>query len=66
VTTLDAYLQGEVGRQLDILMERNQPALAEAIVVDVASGDVLAVDAREAYPFAAFAPIPPRYTPAPP
>lgn len=63
VTTLDGRLQSEVGRQLDLVMERSKPALAMAIVVDVESGDVLAVDSREAYPFGGFAPTTHSYTP---
>ncbi|MBI5435364.1 MAG: hypothetical protein HZA52_21195 [Planctomycetes bacterium] len=63
VTTIDAYLQKRVGEELDVLMERNRPALAMAIVLDVATGDVLAVDAREAYRFGAFAPLKHQFTP---
>jgi len=63
VTTLDARLQVEVGRQLDKVMERSKPALAMAMVIDVESGDVLAVDSREAYPFGGFAPTTHSYTP---
>ncbi len=63
VTTLDAFLEKRVGEELDQLMARNKPAIGMAIVVDLASGDVLAVDSREAYPFAAFAPIKHQFTP---
>jgi cell division protein FtsI/penicillin-binding protein 2 len=63
VTTIDARLQTEVGRQLERIMERSKPALAMAIVVDVESGDVLAVDSREAYPFGGFAPTTHSFTP---
>lgn len=63
VSTLDGYLQKRVGEELDVLMERNRPALCMAIVIDLATGDVLAVDAREAYRFGAFAPLKHQFTP---
>ncbi|MCE9593908.1 MAG: hypothetical protein K8S98_06925 [Planctomycetes bacterium] len=63
VTTLDAYLQQRVGEELDRLMERNKPALAMAIVIDLATGDVLAVDSREAYHVGAFTPLKHQFTP---
>ncbi len=63
VTTIDARLQLEVGRQLDRVMENFKPALTMAIVIDVESGDVLAVDSREAYAFSGFAPATHSFTP---
>jgi cell division protein FtsI/penicillin-binding protein 2 len=63
VTTLEAPLQREVGRLLERLMEEHRPAIAMAIVLEVASGDVLAVDAREAYELSGFAPLYHEFTP---
>lgn len=63
MTTIDARLQTEVARQLDLVMQRSKPAVAMALVLDVESGDVLAVDSREAYPFGGFAPTTHSFTP---
>ncbi|HUR28731.1 MAG TPA: penicillin-binding transpeptidase domain-containing protein [Planctomycetota bacterium] len=63
VTTIDARLQVEVGRQLETVMQKSKPALAMALVLDVETGDVLAVDSREAYAFGGFAPTTHSYTP---
>jgi len=62
-TTLDLPLQRFVGRTLDRLMSEHQPALAMAIVVELASGDVLAVESREAYGYDGFAPLYHEFTP---
>ena len=63
LTTLDLSLQRFVGRVLDGLMETNQPALAMAVVVELQSGDVLAIDSRQAYDYSAFAPLYHEFTP---
>jgi cell division protein FtsI/penicillin-binding protein 2 len=62
-TTIDARLQAQVEHQLELVMQRSKPAVAMAIVIDVESGDVLAVDSREAYPFGGFAPTTHTFTP---
>jgi cell division protein FtsI/penicillin-binding protein 2 len=62
-TTLDLPLQDYVGAVLDELMEDHQPALAMAIVVEVASGGVLAVESRQAYGYSGFAPVFHEFTP---
>ena len=56
-TTLDLGLQRFLGEQLDETLAVHEAAVAMGIVLDVASGAVLALDAREAYPIAPFAPI---------
>jgi len=56
-SSLDLHLQDYLTEQLEDLMREHRPALAMGIVVDVASGDVLAVNSLEAYEVAAFAPI---------
>jgi cell division protein FtsI/penicillin-binding protein 2 len=55
--TLDLGLQAFVHRALQALFEEHRPAVAMALVADVATGDVLAVDSVEAYPIAPFAPV---------
>lgn len=62
-TTLDMALMRQVRRRLEGVMEEHRPAVAEAIVVDVASGDVLAVDAVVGYAMQPFAPIAHAFTP---
>jgi len=56
-TTLDLSLQRYVRDALEELMEEHRPALAMAIVADVQTGDVLAVDSVEEYEIQPFAPI---------
>jgi cell division protein FtsI/penicillin-binding protein 2 len=56
-TTFDAVLQRRVGELLDRLIVEHDPAVAMAIAIDVASGDVLAVDSRDRYGIAGFAPL---------
>ena len=62
-TTLDVLLQQEVGRILDGVMELQRPSLAMAIVLEVESGDVLAIASREAYGYSGFAPLYHEFTP---
>ena len=56
-STLDLALQHFVEQELEKLVEEHDPALAMAMVVDVESGDVLAVESIERYSIAPFAPI---------
>jgi cell division protein FtsI/penicillin-binding protein 2 len=63
VSTLDSVLQRQVGRELEALMAEHRTALAMAIVIDVESGAVLALDSREAYRTSSFAPIAHEFTP---
>lgn len=56
-TTLDLALQRFVQEELERTLAAHDAALAEAIVLDVQSGDVLAVDSVERYPIRPFAPI---------
>ena len=63
VTTFDLMLQRQVGLALEDLMEKHRPALAMAIALDLASGDVLAVDSRTAYPLLGFSPLGYEFTP---
>lgn len=63
VTTLDLELCRSVGQILDAALSEHDAALAQAIVVDVPTGDVLAVDAKSAYSLWGFAPVAHRFTP---
>jgi len=56
-TTLDLDLQRFLGEQLDETLATHEAAVAMGIVLDVESGAILALDSREAYPIAPFAPI---------
>ncbi len=55
--TLDLSLQSFVHGALQELFQEHRPAIAMALVADVATGDVLAVDSIEEYPIAPFAPV---------
>ena len=63
VSTLDAHLQEVVHAELGALMEEHSPAMAMAIVVDVQTGDVLALDSRCEYAYSGFAPLLHVFTP---
>ena len=63
VSTIDARLQRFVHTELERVLDTLDPALALALVVEVESGDVLAVDSVSQYPLAGFAPIHHQYTP---
>ena len=63
VATLDLDLQRSVRRALEALLAEHEAALAQAIVFEVESGDVLALDAVCAYPSAGFAPLQHCFTP---
>jgi len=56
-TSLDLSLQRFVRGALDELMQTHEPAIAMALVVDVQSGDVLAVEGVEAYEIQPFTPL---------
>ncbi len=56
-TTLDLGLQAFVHAALEELFEKHRPAIAMALVGDVRTGEVLALDSVEEYPVAPFAPI---------
>jgi cell division protein FtsI/penicillin-binding protein 2 len=63
ITTLDLDLLRTVRHELELVMETHAPALAMAIAIDLASGDVLAVDSIEKYPVQPFAPVYYAFTP---
>ncbi len=62
-TTFDVGLARQVRLALDDAMETHKPAVAMAIVIELATGDVLAVDARSAYHLGGFAPLFHEFTP---
>lgn len=63
VTTIEIGLQQSMRALLERAMKDNDPALAMAIAVDVQTGDVLAVDAIDAYGMGGFLPTLHTYTP---
>jgi len=63
VTTLDAGLQRHMRCALEQVMETHKPALAMAIAIEVATGNVLAVDSLDAYEASGFLPTVHTYTP---
>ncbi|MFT4709589.1 MAG: cell division protein FtsI/penicillin-binding protein 2 [Planctomycetota bacterium] len=62
-TTIDSHLQRFLGKKLGEIMETERAAVAMGIVVDVASGEILAVDSLEAYPTRSFSPLNHLFTP---
>ncbi|MCZ6598029.1 MAG: penicillin-binding transpeptidase domain-containing protein [Planctomycetota bacterium] len=62
-TTLDVDLQRAVRRELEGVMAEHDPAVAMAIVLDLESGNVLAVDSLEKVPIGPFAPVSYAFTP---
>ncbi len=62
-TTLDLDLQRYLRQRLEGVMEEHDPALAMAIVVDVPTGEILAVDGLSAYNVRAFLPTWHLFTP---
>jgi cell division protein FtsI/penicillin-binding protein 2 len=56
-TTLDLVLQRFLRAELERTLAQHHAALAQAILLDVESGDVLAVDSVERYPVQPFAPV---------
>jgi len=63
VTTIDSGLQRLLGRRLVQLIEDNEAALAMGILLDVETGDVLAVDGASAYGQSSFLPLQHEFTP---
>lgn len=63
VTTIDSRLQAYTREVLLEVVENHEPAVTMAIVVDVESGEVLAVDAVSKRPSAEFLPLYHEYTP---
>lgn len=63
VTTIDARLQAFTRQVLLDVVEQHEPAVTMAIVVDVQSGEVLAVDGVSNYASAEFLPLYHEYTP---
>ncbi len=61
--TIDVRLQRFLGSVLDGMVAEHDLALAQGIVIDLASGDVLAVDARSPYAIEAFPPVYHAFTP---
>ncbi|MFT5287974.1 MAG: cell division protein FtsI/penicillin-binding protein 2 [Planctomycetota bacterium] len=62
-STIEVPLQLYVARVLEELKEEHRPAIAMAIVVDVETGDVLAVDGVQAYDVQPFSPLYHAFTP---
>ncbi len=62
-TTLELPVQSTLRAQLARTLEEKEPALAMGIVVDVASGDVLAVESANPYGYGGFAPLQHVFTP---
>lgn len=63
VTTLEIGVQRTMRQFLERTMEDNDPALVMAIALDVATGDVIAVDALDRYQMGGFLPTLHTYTP---
>ena len=55
--TLDLGLQRFLGAELRATLATHQAAVAMGIVLEVQSGEILALDSVEAYPFQPFAPV---------
>jgi cell division protein FtsI (penicillin-binding protein 3) len=56
-TTIDLGLQHTLGEELRATLATHEAALAMGIVLDVESGEILALDTVEAYPVQPFAPV---------
>ena len=56
-TTLDLGLQRFLGEELRDTLATHKAAVAMGIVLDVQSGEILAIDSAEAYPIQPFAPV---------
>ncbi|MEM7307517.1 MAG: penicillin-binding transpeptidase domain-containing protein [Planctomycetota bacterium] len=63
VTTLDLDLLRAVRRELARVMDEHAPAVAMGIVIELQSGDVLAIDSLEKVPVQPFAPVYYAFTP---
>lgn len=62
-STIDANLQGFLEERLERLFEEHRPALSTAMVVDVANGEVLAIDSHAKYPTGFYPPVYYGFTP---
>jgi hypothetical protein len=63
VTTLDAGLQRHMRAALEQVMQTHKPAVAMAIAIEVATGNVLAVDSLDGYEASGFLPTVHTFTP---
>ncbi len=63
MSTVDSHLQVHVRSVLEQLSIEHDPALCMAIVVEVESGNVLALEATSPYPLGGFAPLQHAFTP---
>lgn len=63
VTTLDVGVSRQMRARLEDIMDKHQPAIAMAIALDVATGEVLAVDALDPYDAGGFLPTMHLFTP---
>lgn len=63
VTSIDMELQRVMRLELERTLAENDPVLAQAIAIEVATGRVLAVDAVDNYELAGFAPLLHTFTP---
>lgn len=63
VTSIDMELQRFVRLELERTLAENDPVLAQAVVLEVATGRVLAVDAVDNYEIAGFTPLMHTFTP---
>lgn len=63
ITTIELGLQRRVRQLLEETVARHKPALAQAIVIDLQTGDVLAVDAVDVYGIGGFVPTMHTFTP---
>ncbi|MDP6956819.1 MAG: penicillin-binding transpeptidase domain-containing protein [Planctomycetota bacterium] len=63
MSTIDSHLQVHVRSVLEQLSIEHDPALAMAIVIEVESGNVLAMEASSPYPLGGFAPLQHTFTP---
>lgn len=63
VTTLDVGVSRQMRARLEDVMDKHQPAVAMAIAIDLATSEVLAVDAIDPYDAGGFLPTMHLYTP---
>lgn len=63
VSTIDSKLQAFLRQQLEELLRQHDPALAMGIALDVATGEVLAVDGASPYETSEFLPTWHQFTP---
>ncbi len=63
LTTLDVQLQRQMRAWLEKVMTEQRPAIVQGIAIDLATGDVLAVDALDPYGAGGFLPTAHAFTP---